>query len=280
METAPAPKPSVFDEQADSVLVAYRNLFELRPDRQGSADPGSVVHYIHTLRNLGERDNRFFINVTGGHSDWIYRTLLEDASGPLPTAVDPADSLTKPYIDLTAAGGATPQATFILSIFVPVSNPVNQVDTTFILATANDPDSPTTRFDALPQHDVVDITRVIRGDLVLTKTVDPIESVAVQPGDTLVYTTVFFNRGSGLLTDVVIVDAIPANTVYVLGSGSAVTTGYSGGSVFEVSRNGGISWVVDSGAGVDATVTNVRLRLLSSYLPGLTGSYEFSVNVK
>lgn len=272
--------PAVFDEQADTVLLDYRNLFELRPDRQGSAEPGSVVQYVHTLRNLGERDNRFFIEVTGGHSDWIYRLLLDDATGPLPEAVDPSDSVTRPYIDLTAKGGATPQEDFILNIFVPISTPVNQVDSTFLLATANDPDSPFTRFDALPQHDVVDITRVLRGDLVLTKSVNPPESVSVSPGDTLVYTTEFFNRGSGLLTEVNIVDAIPANTSYVLNSGSTTTPGYSGGTVFEVSRNGGISWVTDSGSGSDATVTNVRVRLLSGYLPGLTGSYEFSITVK
>ncbi|GAB5559199.1 MAG: hypothetical protein SynsKO_08460 [Synoicihabitans sp.] len=272
--------PSVFDEQDDTVLLSYQDLFELRPDRQGSAEPGSVVQYVHTLRNRGERDNRFFIEVTGGHSDWVYRLLLKDATGPLPEAVDPFDSVTKPYIDLTAKDGATPDEEFILSIFVPISTPVNKVDSTFLLATANDPNSPSTRLDALPQHDVVDITRVLRGDLVLTKSVNPPESVSVSPGDTLVYTTEFFNRGSGVLTEVNIVDAIPANTSYVLSSGSTNTPGYSGGTVFEVSRNGGISWVNDSGAGSDPTVTNVRVRLLSAYLPGLTGTYEFSITIK
>lgn len=272
--------PTVFDEQDDTVLVDYQNLFELRPDRQGSAEPGSVVQYVHTLRNLGERNNRFFIDVTGGHSNWVYRLLLDDASGLLPEAVDPSDSVTRPYIDLTAKGGATPEADFILSIFVPISTPVNQVDSTFLLASANDPASPATRFDALPLHDVVDITRVLRGDLVLTKSVDVPESTSVDPGDTLTYTTEFFNKGSGVLTEVNIVDAIPANTSYDLSSGSVVTPGYSGGTVFEVSRNGGISWVTDSGAGADATVTNVRVRLLAGYLPGLTGEYEFSITVK
>lgn len=272
--------PAISDDQEDTVLVDYRDLFELRPDRQGSAEPGSVVQYVHTLRNQGERDNRFYIDVTGGHDDWVYRLLLEDATGPLPEAVDPFDSVTRPYIDLTAKGGATPQAEFILNIFVPISTPVNQVDSTFLLAAANDPDSPTTRLAALPQHDVVDITRVLRGDLVLTKTVNVPESVSVAPGDTLIYTTEFFNRGSGVLTEVNIVDAIPENTAYVLSSGSTTTPGYSGGTVFEVSRNGGISWVTDSGSGSDATVSNVRVRLLSAYLPGLTGEYEFSITIK
>jgi uncharacterized repeat protein (TIGR01451 family) len=273
--------PAVFDDQVDFVRVGYDDRFELRPDRQGTIEPGGTVQYLHTVRNLGERANRFYLTFTPGRSDWTYTLINADGSALLPTAIDPADGLEKAYVDLTGAAGATPKVDFQLRLFAPARTPLGQTETTFLQVSANDPDAPATPLPVEDLHGVVDVTRVVRGDLVLTKTVDPAENIPVSPGDVLTYTTRFFNRGTGSVTEVRILDAIPARTTYRRGSGTLdPPPGYAGGHVFEVSRNGGVSWTTDTGAGPDATVTNVRMRLLAPLLPGLTGAYTFEVLVK
>ncbi|MCU0791447.1 MAG: DUF11 domain-containing protein, partial [Opitutaceae bacterium] len=174
--------PAVFDDQVDFVRVGYDDRFELRPDRQGTIEPGGTVQYLHTVRNLGERANRFYLTFTPGRSDWTYTLINADGSALLPTAIDPADGLEKAYVDLTGAAGATPKVDFQLRLFAPARTPLGQTETTFLQVSANDPDAPATPLPVEDLHGVVDVTRVVRGDLVLTKTVDPAENIPVSPG--------------------------------------------------------------------------------------------------
>ncbi|MCU0791443.1 MAG: hypothetical protein MUE42_01010 [Opitutaceae bacterium] len=133
--------------------------------------------------------------------------------------------------------------------------------------------------------DAVDIITVIDGSLDLQKTNSP--TGAVLPGGTIGYTTVFKNLGGASITDVVVFDAIPANSTFV--AGSLAASGLPAGvtTTLEYSTNSGVSWVAVEPAA--ASVTNVRVKLvrtaalgvpLNGLLPGESGSFTFQVTVK
>lgn len=270
--------PAVFDEQIDQVRVAFNNRFELTPDRQGVIAAGSATVYAHNLMNYGERSNRFFLTIAEGSPEWTYVLLESDGSAQLPRALDPSDSIEKYYIDLDEFEGGVDSKDFVIQLFATSNTPVGSIDVSTIVAAANDPLAPTSPFPGLPLHSAVDLTRLVAGDLTLTKSANPAAGTKVNPGDTIIYTTDFLNKSSGELTNVIIHDQISPHTTYLIGSGTATINGFLGGDfTFEVSRDGGISYGADAGAG--STVTNVRLRLNKGFPAGEKGSYSFSVDV-
>lgn len=274
---------SIFDEQNNTVVINWQDRFELRPNRQGTIEAGSVTIYPHTLTNFGERGLRFFLTITPGTIDWVYFLLADDAGAHLPQAVDPSDGLEKYYIDLDEAGGANDASTFLIRLYAPAGVPQGTTDLTTIIAAANDPEAPLVPFPTIPLHVVTDVTRVVAGDLVLTKDSDPAAGIAVQPGQQIAYATTFFNKSATSLAELVIHDQIPPYTSYVLQSAFAVMPLADGltGVVFEVSRDGGVTWGADStGALPDPTVTNVRAVFQGALAGGAEGKVAFRVQVK
>lgn len=80
------------------------------------------------------------------------------------------------------------------------------------------------------------------------------------PGATMGYNLLINNTGSQAADNVIIVDAIPASTAYVVNSAVSNPVG----STFTYSDNGGATWVygpIDSGDGSDPNVTHVRMDL-------------------
>jgi trimeric autotransporter adhesin len=124
--------------------------------------------------------------------------------------------------------------------------------------------------------------------MTLLKSVSP--GGARPPGTDLAYSVVFTNTAGTPAIDPVVVDTVPANTDFKVGS---VTTnlGTSGLTVVVAySNDGGTTWAyVPAGgaggapAGYDRTVTNVRWTLtgsLTSTAPGNTGSVAFTARVR
>ncbi len=77
------------------------------------------------------------------------------------------------------------------------------------------------------------------------------------PGATVNYTTNLSNTGGSSADNVQVVDPIPANTSYVVGSHSVAPAGTQ-----EYSNDGGATWVytpTDSGDGTDPGVTHMRI---------------------
>jgi len=128
---------------------------------------------------------------------------------------------------------------------------------------------------------------VIRPTMTVAKTVNP--SGTQLPGTDLTYTVTVTNAGSSNATTVVVVDTLPAATLFKVGS--IVTTLPAGVSVLvDYSNNGGATWtyVPTSGAcsapaGYDGCVNRVRWRLqnpLSSSAPNNTGTLQFVTQIR
>jgi len=128
---------------------------------------------------------------------------------------------------------------------------------------------------------------VIRPTMTVAKAVNP--SGTQLPGTDLTYTVTITNAGSSNATTVVVVDTLPAATLFKVGS--IVTTLPAGVSVLvDYSNNGGATWtyVPTSGAcsapaGYDGCVNRVRWRLqnpLSSSAPNNTGTLQFVTRIR
>lgn len=274
---------SVFAEQSDTVAINWQDRFELRPNRQGTIEANGVTIYQHTLTNFGERANRFFLTLKTGTADWTYLLLTEATSAYLPKAVDPSDGQQKYYIDLDEAGSGADSRTFLLRLYAPAGVPQGTIDLTTILATANNPGAPLLPLPTTPLHVVTDVTQVVAGDLVLTKSSVPAAGVAVQPGQQISYTTTFFNKSATSLAELAIHDQIPLSTAYVLQSAFATMPLADGltGVLFRISRDGGVTWSPDStGTLPDPTVTNVKAVFQGALAGGAEGKVTFRVRVK
>lgn len=276
-------RDTLFSEQNDMVVINWQDRFELRPDRLGTIEAGGVTIYEHTLTNYSERAHRFYLTINGGTNTWNY-LLLENNSGDyLPKAIDPSDGQEKYYVDLDEAGGANDSKVFRLRLYAPAGVPQGTVDLTSITVTANVPGTPNTPFPTSPLHVITDVTRVVAGDLVLTKSANPAPGSAVQPGQNITYTTTFFNKSADALADLAIHDQISPSTAYVLQSALSPAPLADGltAVTFEISRDGGINWTPDNtGTTADRTVTNIRAVFQGALAGGAEGKVVFQVQVK
>lgn len=260
------------DSILDEVMVNPSDSFELRPDRNGTIEPGGATFYTHEIQNYGSRPNRFYLDIGPGTPYWNYILYDETASAQLPQDGG------RYYVDLDAAGGANDRETFQIKLFAPTNTPVGHRDVSTITATARD-------FGIAETSSIVDVTQVVKGDLVLRKSSNPPDGTKVSPGDTIEYKTVFFNKGTEPINTLIIYDQIPAYTEYILQSGAAapapVLPAGITGVTFQVSRNGGISWTDDTaGSGADPTVTNIRAVMTGQLRAGAEGSVTFTIQVK
>ncbi len=260
------------DSITNEILIEPVCTFELRPDREGTIEPGGTVYYTHELHNYGSRSNRFYLDLKPGTPNWQYILYNIRMSTRLPT--DP-NTNNRYYIDLDGAGGAKDKEEFILKIFAQTETPIGITDITSISASARD-------YCITETVTVVDITRSSQADLILIKTSNPKPEVAVPPGKKIDYTTTFSNKGIKPLSNIIIYEQIPPFTVYILQSARADIAG-SGieGVTFQISTNGGITWLDDnSGSGQNPGITNIRAILNGLLNPGASGSITFQVQIE
>jgi uncharacterized repeat protein (TIGR01451 family) len=125
----------------------------------------------------------------------------------------------------------------------------------------------------------LDVTTIVAGNLVLSKSVNP--SGDQLPGTELTYRTDYSNVGTADLDSIVVYDPIPNWTQYRVGSASSGTlaTGISGISI-EFSDDGGTTWAYTPASGgggapanFDANVTDIRW-VLSGTLAGGDGTAD------
>jgi uncharacterized repeat protein (TIGR01451 family) len=124
--------------------------------------------------------------------------------------------------------------------------------------------------------------------IALSKSVSP--SGTQQPGTDLTYTVTFTNSGDAAGLVLVIIDPIPANTDFKVGSvtNSLGTTGLT--VVVAYSNNGGSTWTYTpasggggAAAGYDRSVTNIRWTFtgnLSQTSPNNSGSLAFTARIR
>jgi uncharacterized repeat protein (TIGR01451 family) len=127
-------------------------------------------------------------------------------------------------------------------------------------------------------------------NVALAKSVSPSGAAQIVPGADLTYTIAFTNSGAALASSLVILDPIPANTDFKVGSVTTNlgTTGLT--VVVEYSNNNGSTYVYTpaSGgggapAGYDRNVTNIRWTFagsLSPLAPNNNGSVTFVSRIR
>ncbi|APD10558.1 MULTISPECIES: DUF11 domain-containing protein [Thermus] len=199
----------VSDTVSSQVAVNLVAQVTLDPDRSGTVtSPGTIV-YTHTLLNNSNAPAYCDISGNGGAHGWTYQYSTDGTSWYA--------SLADVYV---APNGRT--ATLYVRVTVPAGEPVGRVDVNTVRAncdvTTGTPDNTYEATDT-----ATETTTVVGGELRLTKSVD---KTSAFPGDTLTYTIVAENIGTGNLTKVIVSDPIPAYTSFV--SVSATATGFSG----------------------------------------------------
>jgi uncharacterized repeat protein (TIGR01451 family) len=127
-------------------------------------------------------------------------------------------------------------------------------------------------------------------NVTLQKSVSPSAAAQTIPGADLTYTIAFTNGGTAFASSLVVMDPVPANTDFKVGSATSSlgTTGLT--VVVAYSNNGGSTYVYTpvSGAGgapsgYDRSITNIRWTLtgnLSQTSPNNNGSVSFIARIR
>jgi len=132
------------------------------------------------------------------------------------------------------------------------------------------------------RHSSKDAYKGNSADLAVTKTAD-VSSDPVNggtnpkaiPGATVDYSILVDNNGSVSATNVIVVDAVPGSTSFLVGS----TSSTPGGTTIEYSDDGGATWTyspVAGGDGSDPNVTHLRVTF-ASIANGASGQVDFQV---
>lgn len=227
----------IFDQIANTVTVVGAPEVTITPDRSGTGTPGGTVRYQHTVRNTGNVDDTFMLG-TASSNGWSYAFF---------------DLANNPIAAVTLAAGADQDV--VVQISIPGGVAIGTIETGTISVLGNGTGA---------TDSATDVTTVVAGNLVLTKSVSPTGNQV--PGTELTYRTDYSNVGTADLASIVIYDPIPAWTQFRVGSAAAGTLppGITGMAI-EFSGDGGATWTyvpVSGGGGApanfDALVTNIR----------------------
>ena len=238
---------AIFDQIVDTVTILQAASVTIDPDRTGTGTPGGTVRYQHTVTNTGNVGDTFLLGFASSNG-WSY-AFFDLANNPIAAVTLNPGQFTDVIVQISIPAGVT----------------LGTVETGTISATGQATGATDT---------AVDVTTIVAGSLVLTKSVNP--AGAQLPGTELTYRTDYSNVGTADLTAIVVYDAIPAWTQYRVGSAVAGTLppGITGITI-EFSSDGGATWAyvpVSGGGGApanfDGNVTNVRWTLAGNLAGG------------
>ncbi len=222
-----SPVSAASDRIHDQVRVNVVRALTLVPNNTAQVIPGGFVVYSHTLSNNG--------NVTEGDGTGSLVTLTraDDQSGwnsalywdaNFSGSFDVGDL---PIVNLSSFGGLAPGGSLriFVQVFAPAGAPLGQLNTTTVSATTAN----LAYTSAVPAVvNVTDGTTIINGQLVITKTqsldkdCNGVEdstftstnlAFGAIPGACIRYEITVTNIGTTPVTNVVVNDATPANTV-------------------------------------------------------------------
>jgi uncharacterized repeat protein (TIGR01451 family) len=236
-----SPVSGALDRIHDAVNVQVVRSLTLVPNNSAQVAPGGSVVYTHLLVNNGnviEGDGAgSFTSVSAANDQAGWSSALYyDANNS--GVFDAGDG---PLADLQFVGGLAPGATLRVfqQVFSPAGAPLGQVNTsTITVATSN-----IAYVSAVPANAIAnDVTTVINGQLQLVKrqaldaTCDGLPDAAYDvlnlttgaiPGACVRYEITVTNVGTSPVSNVVVSDGTPANTVY----SAAVAASTSQGSI-------------------------------------------------
>jgi uncharacterized repeat protein (TIGR01451 family) len=247
-----SPTTSAADVLHAAVIVNPTRNLTLSPNNTGSAFPGGIVVFTHTIINNGntlEGDNlASTVNLTLAHTQPGWSAVIyydADGNGVL-SATDPAVT----DLSFVSAGGAGlapgESVRLFVKVFAPPGAALGVIDALTITATTVNG----TYVSTVPVvATAIDTTTVISGDITLVKeqaldanldgTADAAYSTAqittgALPGRSIRYRITVTNVGTAAATAVRVFDTTPAYTTYTT-TGPAAT---SVGSVVTTPGNG------------------------------------------
>jgi len=203
----------VYDTISTTVNVNVVAQVTLDPDRSGTVTSPGTIQYTHTLTNNSNTSATCTISGNGGSYGWTYQYSLDGSTW----------SASLSGVSVGANGGSQ---TIYVRVLVPAGEPIGRTDANTVTANC-------TVGTATATDTATETTTIVGGELRLQKSVD---KATAYPGDTLTYTIVAENIGTGNLTNVKISDPIPAYTTFV--SVSATATGFSGSYTVLYSTDG------------------------------------------
>jgi uncharacterized repeat protein (TIGR01451 family) len=176
-----------------------------------SGDPGDVVRYLITVDNDGNGDDSYELSLFSSSQGWTWTFYIDDNDNGTWEGTEPAATNT----GTIASGGS--QGMWAVAT-IPAGTADETADAS-VFRTTSDSNSATS--------DETGTTTVTAPILTLDKSVAVVGGGDAIPGATLRYTITISNIGTGVATNVVIKDAVPANTTYIDDSmtidGSGVT---------------------------------------------------------
>jgi uncharacterized repeat protein (TIGR01451 family) len=267
--------PAKSDTMRLKIVVVAAPSIEVTPDNTATIVAGGSYIFSHVVTNTGNAADKVTLShttVPNGYSAvWV-----NCENGAVIGTGNPSTYTTPAEI---AAGASI---NVCLKVFVPANAPAGSVVPITVTADMNS-------YDVNIYPDTVDtaldIITVIDGSLQLTKSNNP--TTAVPPGENITYTTEYKNLSPGVLTNAIIADAIPANTM-LTGTADQITATMPDGTIinagnaseFEYSTNGGVNWIKFTPTPPNfANVTNVRV-IIGAVPAGESGNFVFTVKVK
>ncbi|MGH9869424.1 MAG: hypothetical protein ACREAA_14825 [Candidatus Polarisedimenticolia bacterium] len=234
-----------------TTVVSQVSAVTVDPDRSSNATPGDVLYYAHIVTNIGNGGDT--VDLTAVSSNGWATAIFFDADGSgtfTPGDVLVADSDGDLTPD-TGALGADGFYNILVRVTVPAGVTSGTVDTTTVTGTSN--------LAPFSSDTAIDTTTINAPDLSVVKSVAPLGPQP--PGAVLTYTIVVTNNGLGSADSVVVTDAIPGFTSYVLGSitlnaGSLTDGGLDDAGDFNVTTGGAVTVTIGTlGPAASATVT-------------------------
>lgn len=193
--------PTVYSNTV-TTIVSQVAAVDVTPDTSNATGPqGTTVSFSVSVVNNGNGPDTFDL-ATVNDRTWTTRMYL-DANG---NGIRDAGEDTLVTSTTLLAADATFQ--LILEVDIPALTPINTAGISTLTATS--------QFDGTVSD--AGVYTATTQDAALTVTKFVVDSPAYKPGDVITYAIEGANTGTAPAQNVVITDAIPANTTYVPGS--------------------------------------------------------------
>lgn len=259
------PVPSVTATKNDALFVDV--------DGDTFAEPGDTLRYTIVITNSGSgaASAVVFTDAPDGNTSLVSGSVTT-SSGSVATGNGGGDTSVMVNVGTLAAAGGSATITFDVLIDDPLPPGVTSVANQGTVSGSNfanvPTDDPAVAGSADPTVTSLTVPPAVAASKSDSLVVDLDSDGLAEPGDTILYTIVMTNSGTGAATGIVFSDAPDSNTALVVGS---VTT--TSGSVMTGNTAGDVTVVVNIGtlavSGGSATVT-FRVVVDDPLPPGVT----------
>ncbi|MCD0165743.1 DUF11 domain-containing protein [Deinococcus sp. 12RED42] len=237
-QTAQSPVTNTSGTDTNNTVTVLQDYdVALTPDRSGTTTSPGTALYEHQLQNdgntsFGPADLSFTSTPAGATTGWTYLYSFDGTTFFASISSAFSDAATRNLLGSSGPATLDPgeRVTLSVKINVPAGAPTDSVNQLTLTAVAREA---VIRDPNVRVPSVTDTTRVVGGKLAIDKTVDncgvliscnTVKSGAdAFPGEYLRYTLSARNLSTETLTEVVLRDTVPANTVL------AGVTGPTGG---------------------------------------------------